>query len=317
MKLYEIDPEGDVLLTLHNSNAPFAVWDDAWETKIDSWPGSKLVPDPEPVLEPDPDALPYTELEFDDEPIKVAPDVQLLLSSRHLILASDYFRRLLQGPWKEGTVIHSDGRRHISAEGWDEVALVIFMQVIHGYNRKVPRSLTVGMFAKIAVLVDYYQCHEAFMLWADLWELFKEATEVALNDCKNNFPTLDLPIVDVAEKINLRRQERIYEIFNYLYGLRAPSTKDSIGCDFACSSMLLGALTIQMHQKGLDITPEPPYIGHSVASVTKTVLDFESPVWYTEGRHWAIHNCSLTDVLKKSVLGNVQGLNLADIRKEP
>ncbi|KAI1204775.1 uncharacterized protein F4807DRAFT_316855 [Annulohypoxylon truncatum] len=343
MGLYEIDPDGDVLLTLHNPNAPFAVW--VPETE----------PEPEPEPEPQPEHISlskeslYDKLRADDtDPTCSSPPVQFLVSSRHLVLASKYFRSILQGPWEEGTVIHSDGRRHISAQDWDEIALSILMHVIHGRNRIVRRSITLEMFAKIAVLVDYYSCHEAVEPWLDIWEAsltshtseicdrslvlqilissifekkerFRDATKIAVEHCKKEFPTLELPIVAVAEKINQRRQEHIRQIFDCIYSLCTLSSEDSIGCNFACSSMLLGSLIIQMRKQGLDSKPEPPYIGYSVASTRKMIHEFETPRWnqsesYNRYGNGSFHRCTLSDLLRKNLpSGEVEGLELKDI----
>ncbi|KAI2463167.1 hypothetical protein F4781DRAFT_440832 [Annulohypoxylon bovei var. microspora] len=346
MTLHELDSEGDVLLTLHNPTAPFAVW-----TESDTSP-----PENEPSAS------------GDTEPNGPSPVVEYLLSSRHLILASEYFRRTLRGPWKEGTVVHSDGRYHISAEDWDETSMLTLMQIIHGRNREVPRWLNYEMIAKIAVLVDYYGCHEAVEIWSDIWivepefvlrricdrecilmilitsifkreSLFSMATNIALNNGTRHLPTLNLPILTkAAEKVNQRREEYLTKIFDYLYGLRILSSDDSIGCSFECSSMLLGALIVQMNQHGLlDSKPESPYAGHSIVSIMEMIRKLKTPEWSNTQRdkkewnqHWndmpmpqkrvkldtkypEYHECSLSDLFNKNLNIWVEGLSLKDI----
>ncbi|KAF3059544.1 hypothetical protein GL218_05109 [Daldinia childiae] len=202
---WELDPKGDVLLTLHNPNAPFAVWDEYWYRKI------------------------ATEATHVRPIYKSNAKVQFLLSSRHLSLASGYFKNLLRGPWIEATPTSPDGRLCVDAEGWDENSMLILMRIIHGHNYKIPKSMTLEEVAKVAVLVDYYQCHEAVMVWSDVWinnmpgydkhtfnrdivlwilvtqvfrkeKLFKNATLVAIQHCKGKFPTLGLPITAAAGK---------------------------------------------------------------------------------------------------------------------
>lgn len=90
-------------------------------------------------------------------------EVQMKLSSKHLIMASGYFNKMFQGPWKENTT-HT-----VEASEWDIEAMLILMNIIHGHVRKVPRSISLEMLAKIAVLVDYYQCHEVAELHVDCW----------------------------------------------------------------------------------------------------------------------------------------------------
>lgn len=250
MALWKIDPNGDVLLTLYNPNVPFAVWRPDEKTEDKSLPKSESESGPdtasesesEPEFEPVPDPEPQPEVESALEsdlasgptsPVEKNPCdgssrvIKYLVSSRHLILASKYFEKLLRGPWMEGAEVHLDGCRHVSAEDWDERALLILMQIIHSRNKKVPRVITLEMYAKIAVLVDYYKCHEAVTLWSDIWtaqlrtdlpkrcdrdlvlwiliasvfqegQLFKEATGIAVNYCESDLPTMHLPILRVA-----------------------------------------------------------------------------------------------------------------------
>lgn len=323
MTIHELDPEGDVLLTLRNPNAPFAV---GWDNDID-W-ASERVPE-EPVVEnvkPD-----------------VNGDVQFRLSSKHLILASGYFKRTLKGIWKEG--ICSDGCYCIDAEDWDEEAMFILMQVIHGLNRKVPRLIALEKLAKIAVLVDYYDCHEAVTIWSELWiagmkrsqgipetcnrdlilctlvasvfeegDLFKKATKVAVEHCREDLPTLGLPIIAVAEKVKERRQESVRQVFTGLKSLLGLLRDGIVGCKFECSSILLGALTIQMHAQGiLDPEPEPPYPGYSIISIKEMLKNFENPKWKEIKSSYA-HYCSLRYLVDKHVSFEVEGLELSNIR---
>jgi hypothetical protein len=107
------------------------------------------------------------------------PETRLRVSSRHLTLASPYFKRMLKGPWREGNELASDGRVSIPMEVCDSPSLVILMNIIHGHTRKVPRSVDLDMLAKISVLVDLYECAEAVELFADTW----------IDQLKNDLPT--------------------------------------------------------------------------------------------------------------------------------
>ncbi|KAI1100523.1 hypothetical protein F4804DRAFT_318776 [Jackrogersella minutella] len=337
--LYELDPEGDVLLTIHNPNAPFAVWHDNAETSQPSSPQEQS-----DAAFPT-EALPY-EIDLSLEPDPSPSISEFLLSSRHLVLASDYFKRILKGPWKEGISAPSDGRRHVDAEDWDEDAMLILMQVIHGRNEKVPRSITLEMLGKIAVLVDYYQCHEAIMIWSDIWTngydvslpatcesdkerilwilvaavfgketLFQIATKVALEHCSEPLPTLGLPIMNVVEEFNQRRQDLIQRVFDYLYSLLGLLRDVTVGCSFDCSSVMLGALTIHMHEQGI-LSPqlEPPYLGYSATSVMNMIRNFSTPA--TAGGYRtrnSMHGCTLSKLFEKDLNFEINGLSLSDI----
>ncbi|KAI1467648.1 uncharacterized protein F4812DRAFT_404132 [Daldinia caldariorum] len=236
---HNLDPDGDVLLTLHNPNAPFAVWDPDWYKDVPSSP----LPEQNDAKSQNSDRSEFndqTQPEAHSETGQSSPasdqpsttstspsssQVKFRVSSKHLCLASEYFKRLLQGPWKEATSTSEDGLRHVDAYHWDQEAMLTLMQIIHGRNYHLPLYPTLEYLAKIAVLVDYYQCHEAVSLWAGKWllsinianvfdrdtiltilvgQVFKEsglsekAARVAMRECPGKLPTLGLPITTVA-----------------------------------------------------------------------------------------------------------------------
>lgn len=101
----------------------------------------------------------------------IAPDqveIRMLVSGKHLALASSYFEKMFAGPFTEGKTDPS-GLRQVTAIDWDPEAFNIILTIIHGYHRDVPRSLSLEMLAKLAMIVDYYQCHESVELYADIW----------------------------------------------------------------------------------------------------------------------------------------------------
>lgn len=90
--------------------------------------------------------------------------------SGNLMSASPWFNRVLKRDgWMESNRNEEDRRFRISAEDWDEEAFLILMNIFHLRNRDVPRTVSLEMLAKIAVLVDYYDCGEAIELYTDMW----------------------------------------------------------------------------------------------------------------------------------------------------
>ncbi|MCJ1307678.1 hypothetical protein MMC25_001326 [Agyrium rufum] len=108
----------------------------------------------------------YRSAQIDDE---APPSTEIRVSSRHLILASSYFRRMLQGDWKEAKSLQSDESLLIEETEWDAVAVRIIMDLIHGQFRRVPKAISLEMLAKIAVVVDYYQCLEVVEIFSGAW----------------------------------------------------------------------------------------------------------------------------------------------------
>lgn len=151
----------------------------------------EAIPEPEPSveLEPEPLAEPFSEPEdliaeqaeilssseeyeephfqslgYDQE----YDEMRVRVSSRHLSLASPVFSKMLEGQFKEG-IQNSQSFRRIETSEWDTEALLILLDIIHGHHRRVPRTVSLEMLGKIAVLVDYYDCHEIVEVFVDLW----------------------------------------------------------------------------------------------------------------------------------------------------
>jgi hypothetical protein len=114
---------------------------------------------------------PLTPLDPECEP-EPEPEarVRFLVSSRHLTLASPVIKAMLSisSGWSEAKK-DGDGLYHIGAEDWDETALSIVLNVLHCQYRKVPETVTLEMLARIAVIVDYYQIHEAMVFASRTW----------------------------------------------------------------------------------------------------------------------------------------------------
>ncbi|KXH56878.1 hypothetical protein CSAL01_06126 [Colletotrichum salicis] len=210
---HQIDPNGDVVLILRNPDAPFAVWEadlsseeneelkamrDTPSSFDDAVPVDVAAPYEEPLYyepEPEPEAYsapePETEAYHEPEPelgayvapepeVRDDPAVKYLVSSKHLALASRCFSAKLSGPWIEASVKHIDGCYHMDASDWDPEALLILMHVIHGKTRSVPRQIDLEMLAKLAVLVDYYDCHEVIELYCSELPLSAVAQRFAI-----------------------------------------------------------------------------------------------------------------------------------------
>ncbi|XDG08578.1 hypothetical protein ABKA04_008193 [Annulohypoxylon sp. FPYF3050] len=356
MTPWEIDPSGDVLLTLYNPNAPFAVWSPDEKIEHDSLSKTESELDPDTTYESESESMLNVKSAFESTIASELTDsteknlhndsprvAKYLVSSKHLILASKYFENLFRGPWMEGAEVHSDGCRHVSAEDWDEEALLILMKIIHGRNKDISRTISLEMYAKIAVLVDYYKCHEAVILWSDIWKTelllafpaefgrdlvlwilitsvfedgiwFKMATKIAINHGDNDLPTMNLPILAAAGRINFQRRNRIRQICDFLFGPGAVSGADSFGCDFTCSSFMLGALILQMHKNGLDSKPKPPYTGYSIDSVLKMIQNFETPEWPSPDLRLDHVECTVPELLAEQMgCGDEPGIELSEL----
>ncbi|KUI70814.1 hypothetical protein VM1G_06263 [Cytospora mali] len=296
-KMYEIDPDGDLIIIHHKPKEAFAVWDnkkdstnspqdDVQVKKIgeSQQEGSDSSGSPSPALES-----------------------QFKVSSKHLTLASRRFRKMLSGDWLEANTIYPDGHRHVTLEAFDPDALLILLNILHGKTRKVPRSVDLEMLAKISVIVDDFECHEEVEIFSDewirtlkdwlptdynrdlvLWILisivfhkhaeFKRATHTAILHNEGLMKTLDLPIPGVViDKIEQNRTAFLDQLFSMLNSLINDLCKPD-RCSFECRSAQLGALTMQMKKYGLfPSRSDDSLFGYSFAHVSQSLRSFEVP----------------------------------------
>lgn len=168
--------------------------------------------------------------------------MRMQVSSRHLILASTYFKLMFQNDWKE--TCSANGLFEIVMENWDSDAMLILMNIIHGHTRNVKRTVSLEILAKLAVLVDYFQCAEVVELFSQIWIIqlkknlpttysrdlilwiciswvfrqpyeFKAATCTALTQSRGPIPTLGLPIPEIIVGKFVVVLENL--VANYLY----------------------------------------------------------------------------------------------------
>ncbi|KAK7994395.1 hypothetical protein PG991_015983 [Apiospora marii] len=330
--LHEIDPDGDIELILHNPNAPIAVWVQEHETALK--PSSDPTESPRTngsTARPSATIRGFSILSIKaksksppcrDDPASNTQQNQetthrFRLSSKHLTLASIYFKKMLQGPWKESRA------STIEAHDWDPDAMVILMNVIHGRHRSVPKTVDIEKLANIAVLVDYYGCHEVVELFAEKWatnvegaipkqycrqlvlwlavghmfsraNAFLAATRSAIMYSTGPIQTLDLPIPQqVVDTIEQRRQVAVEGIIARLHDLTLYFSEYRTKCSFECASLLLGALTKQLQVHGLfNPSPTKPFIGYSPAGLLSTINDFVSPKSSDMNASSQLHRCS-------------------------
>lgn len=160
-----MDPSGDVLLTLISPDALFAVWEDAGISKTD-----------EQALDPDLNLI---------HALPPLPEVvTFLLSSRHLSLASPVLKTMLSGGWMEGVKVDSKSPYELTAESWSTEAFAMVMNIIHGRWSLVPRTVSLEILAKIAVIVDYYDIREPLQLISSLWMKEFVASSVPTSLCR-------------------------------------------------------------------------------------------------------------------------------------
>lgn len=157
--IHKVDPNGDTLLILRNPNAPFAGDAAVWPNALPKYRPEKMRRNERELK-----LLAQAKLSTTDNP----REVHFQLSSKHLTLASEYFRGLMANNWREAS--SSRGFAYsVTAEDWDEAALLMVMNIIHCQASEIPQSIDSEMVAKVASVVDYYQCRKAVSFYVETW----------------------------------------------------------------------------------------------------------------------------------------------------
>ncbi|KAH7302887.1 hypothetical protein B0I35DRAFT_365877 [Stachybotrys elegans] len=261
-----------------------------------------------------------------------ATTVSFRVSPKHLSLASNVFRTMIQGPYKE-SIRNSCGLYEIQASEWDARCFFIMLNIIHGHNRDVPKLVTLEKLKQMAIIVNYYLCHEvvAFVVdiriarlstklptqfgddsitWMFISQVFSNRriwTSMATMAVQNSSGIIetDLPIpLSTLEHINLERRKIIDKLYNGLYDLVDRLLAGKEGCKAECSSMLLSSLLRQMHENGLRMDKlTNPWERMSIADVKRVMLDFHSPVWYSSNHTYTPHQCTVENKINDLLSG--------------
>lgn len=95
--------------------------------------------------------------------------VHMLVSSKHMMLASPVFKAMLhRSSFKEGKELSEKGKVEIPLDDNVE-AMTIILNVVHGHNRQVSRRLDLDILCIIAILTDKYQMVEALEAFSEGW----------------------------------------------------------------------------------------------------------------------------------------------------
>ncbi|KAJ5816954.1 hypothetical protein N7447_009187 [Penicillium robsamsonii] len=82
------------------------------------------------------------------------------VSSKHLALASAYFKRMLKDCWAEGNALSTNGSAEIPVNNFKPDILLLILNLIHGRLRQIPLKLSLPQLSDIAIVADFFQCHE-------------------------------------------------------------------------------------------------------------------------------------------------------------
>ncbi|OOO09296.1 hypothetical protein OAory_01105920 [Aspergillus oryzae] len=272
-----IDPDGEVIILLRNTTLQGPTVEEAVEEAVEVPVDVAVdVAAEEPVR-----------AQIETDLVRESLDeacFRIQVSAKHLILASPVFKKILTGGWKESVTYLQKGSVEISAESWDIEALLILLRAIHGQQYHVPQKLTLEMLAKVAVLVDFYDCKEAVYIWTTIWidaleekipktysrdlllwlwiswvfqlqAQFKESTSTVMSWSDGWIDDFGFPVpFKVMEAMNKYREEAISNLVTLLHDTRKAFLSGTRGCCFECSSIMYGALTKYMRLDIIEMT---------------------------------------------------------------
>ncbi|KAJ5193060.1 hypothetical protein N7449_009202 [Penicillium cf. viridicatum] len=215
------------------------------------------------------------------------------VSSKHLTLASGYFKRMLKNCWAEGNALSTKGSVEIPVNDCEPDILLIILNLIHGRSRQVTRKLSLSQLTKIAVATDFFQCHEAIEVFADIWinglkslvsSTFSENTKlwmmiawvfksndtlrltekIAMQQGTGPFQTGNLPIPkSIKDKIDQARQKYM-ELLQVKIGerietlLNSPTANKTSCCGPVCDATYLGLVLRKLTENEVSYSVSVP-----------------------------------------------------------
>ncbi|KAK2820005.1 hypothetical protein FQN49_007815 [Arthroderma sp. PD_2] len=200
---YELDPCGDISLTLNESNVEYEDDEDFYtlpalptqeEAKRtytetfgyhsflplgsktgrtgagnDRWPVEGDLHEGSDTQESPARDDKHEEKDIQEEHATEPPPIRFRVSSKHLTLASPLFAMMLKPTWAEGVALNSQGAAEISALSSTRESLLVYLNAIHCRSQDIPWDISASQMCETAVLVDYYQSHDALRFYFDTW----------------------------------------------------------------------------------------------------------------------------------------------------
>ncbi|KAF7886461.1 hypothetical protein EAF00_010564 [Botryotinia globosa] len=241
----------------------------------------------------------------------------ILVSSKHMSFASPVFKAMLTGEFREAVELREKGRTEIPLPDDDVGAMITLVKVIHGRFKSVNKYPNLVLFAKLAILVDKYQCHESTEFAVKIWtanprpvpwsrswyntacwlcvawvfgldDEFIKATEKIIRESGVGLGAilkgkdLALPIPErVINKIDESRENAVSQLIDVL--------KDTIsrykGQTLICPSHSLHVLDIISHRETCDST----VLGSLIKSATKKgLIPFPEPLFKNSLRYCVV-----------------------------
>ncbi|RHZ61148.1 uncharacterized protein CDV56_107503 [Aspergillus thermomutatus] len=169
---HEIDPSGDVVLVLSaQRRAP--VKTSSTEPTAQAKPASSTSPasteaDHHTPLKQDSGEKPSDPEEAAPAAVET-PQTRFRVSSKHLTLASEYFKAHIKKRIAPTSTADEPGYDEVHMLDCDPEAFLIVMNIIHGKGQQIPNEVDVAMMLKVAAVVCYLDCEPACTFVLGVW----------------------------------------------------------------------------------------------------------------------------------------------------
>ncbi|TGO20773.1 hypothetical protein BPAE_0267g00130 [Botrytis paeoniae] len=158
-----VDPDGDLILLL-DPIPKSSKSDDSSSTDA----GFVKTPDDEICTESQMTQSVEAEAS-EDEPTPIYND-SILVSSKHMSLASPVFKAMLQGGFQEAITLKETGKLEVPLPDDDPAAMKILINIIHGRMKSIPLKIDLELFTQLAILADKYHCAEVIRPYPEIWK---------------------------------------------------------------------------------------------------------------------------------------------------
>ncbi|TVY45141.1 hypothetical protein LSUB1_G000720 [Lachnellula subtilissima] len=239
--------------------------------------------------------------------------VQMRVSSKHLILASRTFSTMLNA-FSEGRVLRTEGKLTLPLPEEEPDVMIIILHIIHGQNRKVPRQVSLDLFSKLAAAVNYYHIQEVVELFSDIWieglkknplptsytpevlrwlfifwvfrkeDGFRNMTRILQRESDENLwdeanavPTIPASIISTLQK---NRIEGIKALIQVIYDIINKYAAADTLCDndqSACDASVLGTIMKSSAAMGIWPQPERPYPNLTYKAIVERIEEIQFP----------------------------------------
>lgn len=105
--------------------------------------------------------------------VKGSDSLIVRASSKHLAFASQYFKTLFYGRFKESKELSDEGRvqTRVPRSSQSREAVLLFLNAVHGSTEHIPLKISFSLYFELAVLINFFDASaQKFKFYTDTWD---------------------------------------------------------------------------------------------------------------------------------------------------